>query len=157
MAGCHLKSIQLHDGIVNEYYDEYITTVTSIDEGDEYEIWCEPMVIEDYYIRDFSTKTFILDNCSSKVIPNCIANTKYEVTIGERECMSACGYECCGCCDCRYCEEENNEIANTKETYAVNGKVVSKEVFDEYDAAIKKRIKEFEDEMDAFKRMLFRL
>lgn len=156
LVGCHLKSIILHDEIVNGYCDEYIITVASIEEDDDYEIWCEPMVIEGCYIRDFSTKTFILDNCSSRVIPNCIVDTKYEVTIGERDCTPECGYICCERCD--YCcnSEENNEVSTTKDTYTVNGKTVSKAVFDEYDAAIKKRIKEFEEEMDAFRRRLFR-
>ena len=65
--GCHLKSINLHDGIVDGYYNEYIITISSID--NDYEIWCEKMKHEnDEYLRDFSSKAFILDNCSSKVI-----------------------------------------------------------------------------------------
>lgn len=157
--GCHLKSINLHDGIVDGYYNEYIITISSID--NDYEIWCEKMKHEnDEYLRDFSSKAFILDNCSSKVICNCQGSKVYEVTIDEYEehCKTVCGYECCEYCDCCYRDnEEKNEVRTTKESYTVNGKTVSKEEFDKYDSDIKKRIKEFEDEINTFKRMLFYL
>ena len=45
---CCLKSIDLHDEITNGYSDEFIITLSSIDEG--YEIWCEPMKRDMDYI-----------------------------------------------------------------------------------------------------------
>lgn len=101
---CNLRDIQLFDNAHNEYNDEYIISLSSISE--DYEIWCEPMKKCDSYLTTDSTRVYVLDNCSSKVIPYCEGNENYEVTIGE-SCESACGCECCGDCGCCDCEEEH--------------------------------------------------
>ena len=90
------------------YDDEYILSMNH--NG----IWLEKFKREDgKYLTDESTITYILDNCSSKVIPYCKGNTVYEVTVGIDE---------CGCNDCDECDE----------CFTVNGKPVSKEEFDNY-------------------------
>ena len=56
--------------------------------------------------------------------------------------------------DCEGCKSEDNELTTTSATsYTVNGKPVTKEIFEEYDKAFRARMKEFEDEMDAFRRL----
>ena len=76
-------------------------------------IWLEKFKREDgKYLTDESTITYILDNCSSKVIPYCKGNTVYEVTVGKEDDE----------CDCDDCEEG----------FTVNGRPVSKEEFDNY-------------------------
>lgn len=73
------------------YDDEYILSMNH--DG----IWLEKFKREDgKYLIDESTITYILDNCSSKVIPYCKGKIVYEVSIGD-ECDCA---ECCGCCEC---------------------------------------------------------
>lgn len=73
------------------YDDEYILSMNH--DG----IWLEKFKREDgKYLIDESTITYILDNCSSKVIPYCNGKIVYEVSIGD-ECDCA---ECCGCCEC---------------------------------------------------------
>lgn len=78
------------------YEDEYIITVVNL-EGDD-EVWCEPFHRESGYINDESVIIYILDNCSSKVIPHCKGNIVYEVCI-ENYSECDCENKCVGC-DC---------------------------------------------------------
>ena len=88
------------------YDDEYILSMNH--DG----IWIEKFKKEDgKYLTDESTITYILDNCSSAVIPYCKGNTVYEVTVGIDE----------DDCDCDECEG-----------YTVNGEPATKEEFDRY-------------------------
>ena len=92
------------------YDDEYILSMNH--DG----IWLEKFKREDgKYLTDESTITYILDNCSSKVIPYCKGNTVYEVTVGKED--DECDYD-----ECEDCEEG----------FTVNGRPVSKEEFDSY-------------------------
>ena len=92
------------------YDDEYILSMNH--DG----IWLEKFKREDgKYLTDESTITYILDNCSSKVIPYCKGKNVYEVTVGKED-------DECDCDECDDCEEE----------FTVNGKPVSKEEFDSY-------------------------
>lgn len=93
------------------YDDEYILSMNH--EG----IWLEKFKIEeDKYLTDESTITYILDNCSSKVIPYCKGKNVYEVTVGDDE------------CSCDECEE----------CLTINGKPATKEEFDSYVSQFKK-------------------
>ena len=131
------------------YDDEYILSMNH--DG----IWLEKFKREDgKYLTDESTITYILDNCSSKVIPYCKGNTVYEVTVGDENCS------CDDCDDCEECLTINGKPATkeefdryvsqfkngekpatastTKSTYKINGKKCSKEEFD-------KKYEEFEE------------
>lgn len=90
------------------YDDEYILSMNH--DG----IWLEKFKREDgKYLTDESTITYILDNCSSAVIPYCKGKNVYEVTVGDDE---------CGCDECD----------DREEGFTVNGRPVSKEEFDSY-------------------------
>ena len=104
--GYDLHSIDIDDE-VDGYNAEYIITLY------DNEIFCEPMLRENGYLTDDSPVMYILDNCSSKVIPYCKGNTVYEVTVGIDE------DDECGCDECDDC-------------LTINGKPVSKEEFDKY-------------------------
>lgn len=121
--GCHIHSIiSLEDPEFTGYVDEYIITMTNIDE--EYEIWCEPMKRENDYITDDSPITYILANCSSKVIPYCEGKNVYEVSISDNS------------------DEEHD--------YVVNGNKVDKETFDDYVSKfIPDKVSEDNDENDS--------
>ena len=83
-------------------------------------IWLEKFKREDgKYLTDESTITYILDNCSSKVIPYCKGKIVYEVTVGIDEDDE---------CDCDECDE----CDGCEEGFTVNGRPVSKEEFDAY-------------------------
>ena len=89
------------------YDDEYILSISS--EG----IWIEKFKRENGYFEDESTIIYVLDNCSSKVIPYCKGKMVYEASVGEIDEKSG------------------------SENYVVNGKSVSKEEFDKYVAKFK--------------------
>lgn len=97
------------------YDDEYILSLSS--EG----IWIEKFKRENDYFEDESTIIYILDNCSSKVIPYCKGETVYEVSIGDVE-------------------------SDDEENYTINGKFVSKEEFDEYVSQFKKNDEESDND-----------
>ena len=101
--GYDIHSINIIDEEYGEYDAEYIISIY------DDEIWCEQMLRENGYITDDSPVMYILDNCSSKVIPYCKGKNVFEVTVGEDD------------CDCDECEG-----------YTVNGKPVTKEEFDKY-------------------------
>ena len=71
--GYDLHSIDIDDEF-DGYNAEYIITLY------DNEIFCEPMLRENEYITDDSPVMYILDNCSSKVIPYCKGKIVYEVT-----------------------------------------------------------------------------
>ena len=101
------------------YDDEYILSMNH--DG----IWLEKFKRENGYYEDESTITYILDNCSSKVIPYCKGKTVYEVTVGidEDECS-------CDECECACKKDEKPTTTSDKSTYKINNKEVSKEEFD---------------------------
>ena len=130
------------------YDDEYILSMNH--NG----IWLEKFKREDgKYLTDESTITYILDNCSSKVIPYCKGKIVYEVTVGDDD--------ECDCDDCDDCDEgftvngrpatkeefdsyvsqfkhDEKPVTTSKSTYKINGKECSKEEFD-------KKYEEFEE------------
>ena len=101
--GYDIHSINIIDEEYGEYDAEYIISIY------DDEIWCEQMLRENGYITDDSPVMYILDNCSSKVIPYCKGKNVFEVTVGEDD------------CDCDECEG-----------YTVNGEPATKEEFDRY-------------------------
>ena len=108
--GYDIHSINVIDEEYGEYDAEYIISLY------DDEVWCEPMLRENGYLTDDSPVMYILDNCSSKVIPYCKGKIVYEVTVGIDE------DDTCGCDGCDDCEEG----------FTVNGRPVSKEEFDNY-------------------------
>ena len=130
------------------YDDEYILSMNH--DG----IWLEKFKREDgKYLTDESTITYILDNCSSKVIPYCKGKIVYEVTVGDDD--------ECDCDDCDDCDEgftvngrpatkeefdayvsqfrhDEKPTTTSKESYFINGKSVDKSEFD-------KKYEEFEE------------
>lgn len=79
------------------YHDEFIISICNFD-GD-FEIWCEPMKYDDTYIDDESLTTFVLSNCSSRIIPHCDAQHKYDVRIGEEGADNHSPLPCSRCTD----------------------------------------------------------
>ena len=144
--GYDIHSINVIDEEYGEYDAEYIISLYND------EVWCEPMLRENGYLTDDSPVMYILDNCSSKVIPYCKGETVYEVTVGD---------ENCSCDDCEECLTINGRPATKEEfdayvsqfkksdekpittssaaTYRVNGKEVDKETFESALADIEDR------------------
>ena len=113
------------------YDDEYILSMNH--DG----IWLEKFKREDgKYLTDESTITYILDNCSSKVIPCCKGKNVYEVTVGIDE--DDCDCEDCSECACKQDEKPTTSTTSKSATYKINNKEVSKEEFE-------KKYEEFEE------------
>ena len=146
--GYDIHSLEIHDDLWENYDAEYVISLY------DNSIWCEPMLRENGYIDEDAPVIYVLDNCSSKVIPYCKGKTVYEVSVGIDE------DDECGCDDCEECltingkpatkEEFDNYVSQfkhdekpvstsaTKSTYKINNKEVSKEEFD-------KKYEEFEE------------
>lgn len=136
--GYDIHSINIIDEEYGEYDAEYIISLY----GDE--VWCEPMLRENGYIDEDAPVIYVLDNCSSKVIPYCKGKNVFEVTVGEDDCN-------CDECECVCKKDEKPTTTSTttaKSTYKINNKEVSKEEFD-------KKYEEFEEMyMDNIRDML---
>ena len=136
--GYSLESIRMSRPEWENYHDEYLISLNN--DG----IWCEPMKLDGKYLTDESTITYILDNCSSKVIPYCKGKNVYEVTVGIDE-------DDCDCDDCSECACKKDEKPTTvsKSEFFINGKSVDKSEFD-------KKYEEFEEMyLDNIRDMLF--
>lgn len=81
---CDIVSADLHDYMYEHYDDEYLISISNVDIKNG--IWCEKFKREKGYFYDESNVTYILDNCSSKVISHCESDVKYEVSVGEEDC-----------------------------------------------------------------------
>ena len=114
--GYDIHSINIIDEEYGEYDAEYIISIY------DDEIWCEQMLRENEYITDDSPVMYVLDNCSSKVIPYCKGKIVYEVTVG----IDACE---CDECECA-CKKDEKLATTSKESYFINGKSVDKSEFD---------------------------
>ena len=119
--GYSLESIRMSRPEWENYHDEYLISLNN--DG----IWCEPMKLDGKYLTDESTITYILDNCSSKVIPQCSGKIVFEVTVGTDE-----NDDCdeCSECTCKKDEKPTTTSSTSKSTYKINGKECSKEEFD---------------------------
>ena len=124
--GYDIHSVEIHDDLWENYDAEYVISLY------ENEVWCEPMLRENGYIEEDAPFIYVLDNCSSKVIPYCKGKTVYEVTVGDDVCD-------CDECECACKKNEKPTTASSvKSTYKINNKEVSKEEFD-------KKYEEFEE------------
>lgn len=98
-------------------------------------------------MHDAQTAFIFMDDCKQDVIDYCVKSDKNVVLFDYED-------DCCDCDECQCtCKEETKPTTTSNNNYFVNGKPVTKKTFDEYDKAFKARMKEFEDEMDAFRRL----
>ena len=135
--GYDIHSVEIHDDLWESYDAEYVISLY------ENEVWCEPMLRENGYIDEDAPVIYVLDNCSSKVIPYCKGKNVFEVGIGDDEC----GCDECECA-CKKDEKPTTTSNTTKSTYKINNKEVSKEEFD-------KKYEEFEEKyMDNIRDMM---
>ena len=127
--GYSLESIRMSRPEWENYHDEYLISLNN--DG----IWCEEMKSDGKYLTDESTIIYILDNCSSKVIPYCKGKIVYEVTVS----IDDDDEDECDCSECACKKDEKPTTATTsKESYFINGKSVDKSEFD-------KKYEEFEE------------
>lgn len=80
IMGYEFGDVYLYSPEFSEYTDEYVISI--IDIGDGFTVYCEPMKIDNEYAPEESTYIYVLDNCSSRVLPYCKSSKTYEVGIG---------------------------------------------------------------------------
>ena len=114
--GYDIHSVEIHDDLWKNYDAEYVVSLY------ENEVWCEPMLRENGYIEEDAPVIYVLDNCSSKVIPYCKGNIVFEVTVGD-------GEDDCDCSECA-CKKDEKPTTTSKESFFINGKSVDKSEFD---------------------------
>lgn len=134
-------SVNLNSKDANGYDDEYV--ITAVNNDGEYEVWYQEFKRNGKYMDDFSSVTYIFDDCSSMCIPHLLGKCVFEVGIGECDCDE---YQCT-------CKGETDGELATLSTYFVNGEPVDKSVFEKYDKELRARMKLIEDEMNAFRRL----
>ena len=156
--GYSLESIRMSRPEWENYHEEYLISLNN--DG----IWCEQMKPDGKYLTDESTITYILGNCSSKVIPYCKGKIVFEATVGIDE--DECSRNVCECA----CKKDEKPVATSsattsKSTYKVNGKECDKETYDEalrtiedmYTKNVKEALSGYSDlidEMYKWKRLL---
>lgn len=80
-VGADIASVELHREDFEEYWDEYIISVTK--DGENYGVWCEKFKREKGYLTEESAITYVMDNCNSKVIPHIKSKIQFEVSVSE--------------------------------------------------------------------------
>ena len=123
--GYDIHSVEIHDDLWENYEAEYVISLY------DNSVWCEPMLRENGYIEEDAPVIYVLDNCSSKVIPYCKGNNVFEVSIGVEECD-------CDECECACQKDEKPNPTTSSVTYKINNKEVTKDEFD-------KKYEEFEE------------
>ena len=121
--GYDVHSLEIHDDLLENYDAEYVVSLY------ENEVWCEPMLREKGYLDEDAPIIYVLDNCSSKVIPHCKGKNVFEVSIG---------VDGCDCDECECACQKDEKPTTTKSEYFINGKSVDKSEFD-------KKYEEFEE------------
>lgn len=119
--GYDISSLDIHDELWENYYDEYIISVSHGEESPS--VWCEKFKRESGYINDSSSVAYVMDNCSSAVFKHIDSEEIYEVCVGKDD-LAEYEYE--------DTDETDNDKYEVERSYTVNGKSVDKETFNEY-------------------------
>jgi hypothetical protein len=92
------ESLNIKSPVMDGYNDEYVLDCWC-DDG-IIQIGCEPAKRNGEYLNLAGDETYLLEDCSSKIIPSCEGSDLYFVNLDE-DCD--CDEECCDvecCCDC---------------------------------------------------------
>ena len=115
IAEVDFENLLIESPIMGGYEDEYVLDCW-YDDG-VVQIGCEPAKRDGKYLRLTGDETYLLEDCSSKVIPLCEGSKLYFVNI-DAECLCD---ECCDedCpCECHFCDAETP-------AYFINGKTAT--------------------------------
>ena len=95
-----MHTVDIHHPDIKGYADEFVISII------DYQVWCEPLKRGDGYIDVQSTCIYVMDDCSSKVIPHCRSKYIREVSVAD---INECDYddeECSECC-CEKCDNSD--------------------------------------------------
>ena len=109
IAEVDFESINIESPIIDGYEDEYVLDCWCND--GVVQIGCEPAKRDSEYLNLAGDETYLLEDCSSKIIPLCKDSDLYFVNI-EDECD--CDEECDECCPCDcHCGDSCVEYSKT--------------------------------------------
>ena len=85
-GACTVGSMELHDYEWSGYDKEFYITVSKVIDG-EWTIFCEPAMRESKteYIYSETDICYLLDNCSSRIIPRIKSSVLYETSIVDED------------------------------------------------------------------------
>ena len=97
-GACTVGSMELHDPEWSGYDKEFYITVSKCFD-DEWTIWCEPAMRENEteYIYGEADICYLLDNCSSRIIPRIKSSVLYETSIVDEDTEFECDGDCANC------------------------------------------------------------
>lgn len=98
--GYSLHTVDLHHPDIKGYADEFIISII------DYQVWCEPLKRGDRYVDVQSTCIYVMDDCSSKVIPHCRSKYIREVSVADINECDCDDEECSECC-CEKCDNSD--------------------------------------------------
>ncbi len=81
--GYDIASLDIHDELWENFYDEYIISISYVEESPS--VWCEKFKRETGYINDNPSVAYVMDNCSSAVFKHIDSKKIYEVCVGEND------------------------------------------------------------------------
>lgn len=118
------ENIEIESKIMDGYTDEFVLSLWA--DEDVLKVGCEKLKRDGEYISPCGDKTYLMEDCSSKVIPLCEDSDLYFVNFDvESNCCDDCD-ECCSCCCCG-----DRETVDADEAYyTINGKPVTRVEFD---------------------------
>ena len=135
--------LELEDYEMSHYDREYVVYLS--EDG----VTCEKTYHKDGYYNGGGDISFVHEDCNSKLLSHIDSQTICEFGIRSDE-----DEECeCDECQCA-CKDKDGELA-TLSTYFVNGEPVDKSVFEKYDKELRAKMKQIEDEMNAFRRLFW--
>jgi hypothetical protein len=102
--GYDLHFCDIEDEDYDGYCDEYICTIY------DNQLWIEKMMRKNGYLKDDSNVIYLLDNCSSKVIPQITSKNIFEVSICDND-DSECDGDCENC-DCKDLDTDSSEYTH---------------------------------------------
>ena len=97
--------LNIENPIMSGYEDEYVLDCWYMD--GVMQIGCEPAKRDGEYFNIAGDETYLLEDCSSKIIPLCEDSKLYFVNIAE-ECE--CDEGCCGHCSCGYHDDDADVV-----------------------------------------------
>lgn len=138
IAEVDFESLNIESPIIDGYEDEYVLDCWC-DDG-VIQIGCEPAKRNGEYLNLVGDETYLLEDCSSKIIPLCEGSDLYFVNFDEDyDCDEECCCEGC-CCDCH---DNNNGNYTIKVMYDMAADEAM-DVINKIDSEILKASKAFE-------------
>jgi hypothetical protein len=108
------ESIEIESVNIDNYADEFVLSFWMND--GVVEIGCERLKRAGDYMSLCVGETYLLEDCSSKIIPLCDDSNLYFVNFDEE---FDCDDECCGCCECN--KEDDDIYGFTVDNETDNG------------------------------------